>query len=305
MTACFPFRAHALVALLLAAATLRAEEADRRHLVKDPATQAVSMALGDTVCWRYEPVSREGKPYFHPLCIPGTAEAFTAFRPPDHAWHLGFWFSWKFINGVNFWEPDSNGVTRVVAQTVTPRDDQSLDIAATLAYVAKGLEALHEQRSVHVTTRPNGDYTIDWDTTFSAPNGPAELSATPAKKDKTGIWATGGYAGLLLRFADSPAFSYTYANDAGAADVKTCGDPSIKMTVIVTSAATGHRARLTFEDHPENPRAPTPWFARHSTTAHKGRGYYLMGPSVIFHEPLTIEPGKPLRFRYTLTVERL
>ena len=28
----------------------------------------------------------------------------TADRPPDHIWHHGLWFSWKFINKVNYWE---------------------------------------------------------------------------------------------------------------------------------------------------------------------------------------------------------
>lgn len=279
---------------------------DSRQFVKDPATQAVTMRVNGKTCWTYVPQSQEGKPYFHPLAIPGTDDVFTSFRPPDHNWHLGFWFSWKFINGCNFWEPDTNGVTRVLAQTVTPADNKTFNTEATLAYLAKGKEAVREKRTVRVTTRPDGNYAIEWDATFTAVDGDAVFSTTPVKKDKDGKrWATGGYAGLMLRFADSPAFSYTYANDAGKADVQACGEKSARMEIIATAKASGAKAKITVTDHPENPRHPTPWFARHSLTDHKGRGYYLVGPSMVFHEPLTLPAGQSLRFRYTVNVERL
>jgi hypothetical protein len=263
------------------------------------------MLVSGKTCWTYVPQSHEGKPYFHPLTIPGTDDVLTSFRPPDHNWHLGFWFSWKFINGCNFWEPDSNGVSRVLSQKLAAADDKRFTSEATLSYVAKGREAVSEKRTVRVTTQPNGDYAIEWDSTFTARDAEAVFSSTPSKKDKNGNWATGGYAGLMWRFADSPAFSYSFANECGQADVKTCGACSAKMAVIATCKASGAKAKITVADHPENPRHPTPWFARHSTTAHSGRGYYLVGPSMIFHEPLTLAAGKSARFRYTVTVERL
>ncbi len=292
----------ALLGLCLAR-SVRAE--DTRTFVTDPQTGAITLQTEGKTCWTYVPQSREGKPYFHPLAIPGTEDAFTSHRPPDHAWHLGFWFSWKYINGCNFWEPDSNGVTRVLSQTVTPTDDKRLTVQASLAYLAKGKEAVREQRRVCVTTQTNGAYTIEWDSTFTAQNGDAVFSCTPAKKNKNGIWASGGYAGLMLRLADSPAFSYSYTNDAGQSDVGTCGEKSTRMTIIATCAASGAKAKITVIDHPDNPRHPSPWFARYDPQAQKGRGYYLVGPSLIFHEPLRLAAGASLRFRYTLAVERL
>ena len=32
----------------------------------------------------------------------------TLDQPADHRWHHGLWFSWKFIDGVNYWEHDGN-----------------------------------------------------------------------------------------------------------------------------------------------------------------------------------------------------
>lgn len=292
-------------ALALACLAAQCPADDTRQLSTDPATQTAAMTVAGQTCWAYCPSSPEGKPFFHPLAIPGTGEAFTSHRPADHTWHLGLWFSWKFINGVNFWEPDTNGVTRVLTQDVTTGDDKRLTATATLAYLAKGREALREQRTVRVATAPSGNYTIEWDSTFTAQDTEAVLSATPSKKDKDGLWATGGYAGLTLRLADSPAFTYAFANAEGLADVRACGEPSPRFEITATSQASGARAKITFTDHPENPRHPTPWFARHSATAHKGRGYYLVGPSMIFHEPLVLPPGTSARFRYTLAVERL
>jgi len=346
-----------LCALGLAALALQAPAADPRQLVTDAATGAVTMQVDGKACWTYVPQSAEGKPYFHPLAIPGTGEALTAFRPPDHRWHLGLWFSWKYITGCNFWEPDTNGVTRVVSQTVRPADDQALDIAATIAYSVRGREAVRETRAVRVVTQTNGNYTIAWDSTFVAqgtavldqsssggsrparpagarilpPVAPAYaqalrrgkqghgeaqpsltqydsgvvFSCTPARKDKAGHWASGGYAGLMWRFADSTAFDYTFTNAAGQADVEICGARSAWVTVLATSKKSGARAKITFRDHPENPRFPTPWFARYSRSAQGGRGYNLVGPAMIFHEPLKLASGASARFRYTVSVERL
>lgn len=307
MTAQSMFRATPFILCsALCGAALASQADDSRKFSKDTATQAVSMSVNGKTCWTYVPESKEGKPYFHPLAIPGTDDVFTSFRPPDHNWHLGFWFSWKLINGVNFWEPSTNGATRVITQTVTPADDKTLAIEATIAYLAGGKEIVREKRTVRVTTQPNGNYSFDWDSTFTAQDTEAVFSTTPVKKDKENTrWATGGYAGLMLRFADSPGFSYTFANAGGQADVLTCGEKCERMEVVATAQASGAKAKITVRDNPENPRHPTPWFARHSLTDHKGRGYYLVGPSMIFYEPLTLAAHASARFRYTVSVERL
>ena len=285
--------------------TVQGLEADLRQLVTDPATHAVSMMVKGKTCWTCVPQSSEGKPYFHPLAIPGTEDILTSFRPPDHAWHLGLWFSWKFINGVNFWEPGTNGVTRVVSYSVTTDKNNVFLSEGTLAYSIQNQEVVHEERRVSVTTQPNGNYTIAWDSTFTAGDKKAVFSSTPVKRDASGNWASGGYAGLMWRFADSPAFTYAFTNAEGLADVKTCGAKSAWLSVVATATVSGEKATITFHDHPENPRYPTPWFARHSSSAHKGRGYYLVGPSLVFHEPFTLMPNTSSRFRYTVTVERI
>ncbi|MCL1920783.1 MAG: PmoA family protein [Kiritimatiellaeota bacterium] len=279
-----------------------ARAADARVYSVDPETGAATMTVGGKPCWTYNPVSEEGKPYFHPLCVPGTGDVLTGFRPDDHKWHLGLWLSWKFINGVNFWEPDKNAERKVVSHTETCDDaTKAFESKAALAYVAKGKEVLREERVTRVVTQENGNYTITFDSAFTACGGEVKLDCTPAGKDKGGIWASGGYAGLMLRFAPNPAGTYSIADAQGRADAKTCGNASAWIETAVTLPNGGAKVRIT--DHPENPRYPNTWFSRHQPDAHKNTGYNLIGTGLVFHEPLTIEDGKSMRLRYTVEVK--
>jgi len=62
-----------------------------------------SLALfnGGAVVWQLSYAKSEGQPYFHPLRLPDGMET-AALRPADHPWHRGLWWSWKYINGVNY-----------------------------------------------------------------------------------------------------------------------------------------------------------------------------------------------------------
>ncbi|GAF86299.1 unnamed protein product, partial [marine sediment metagenome] len=59
---------------------------------------------GKTV-WQFNHGADQPKPHFHPVALPD-GRIVTWDRPPDHVWHHGLWFSWKYINGLNYWEPD-------------------------------------------------------------------------------------------------------------------------------------------------------------------------------------------------------
>ncbi len=55
--------------------------------------------------WQFHYAADGDHVYFHPL---RTTDGLlmTWDRPPDHLWHHGLWFSWKYINKVNYWEID-------------------------------------------------------------------------------------------------------------------------------------------------------------------------------------------------------
>ena len=56
-----------------------------------------------SVCWRFQYSPEQTHAYFHPLA-PAGRDSLTVDEPGDHVHHHGLWFSWKYINGVNFWE---------------------------------------------------------------------------------------------------------------------------------------------------------------------------------------------------------
>ena len=295
-------RTFVLGCAVLTCAVAMAEET--RQFSVDPGTGAATMSVGGKVCWTYHPTSEEGKPYFHPLAVPGTGDVLTDFRPADHKWHLGLWFTWKFVNGVNFWEPDKDAEREVLSHTETCGEDQVFQSKATLSYIAKGKEALREARVTRVVTQANGDYTIAWDATFTAVGGDVRLDCTKAGKDAGGVWASGGYAGLMWRFAPNPPGTYSLTDAEGRADAKTCGYPSPWIETAVT-LPDGVKARVRMTDHPDNPRYPNTWFSRHQPNAHNNAGYTLIGTGLVFHEPLTIKDGESMRLRYTVSVERV
>jgi len=278
---------------------------DPRVLSTNATTGAISMHVNNKHCWTYNPTSEEGKPYFHPLTLPGSDTELTWYRPSDHKWHLGFWFSWKYINGINFWEPDTNAVQKV--ERWTSSFDEKAGIfrtTALLTYHAKGKRLLAENRITTVNTTPEGDYTIDWDTTFTALNETVTFSSSKAGKDKNGIWTSGGYAGLMWRFAPAGKEISVHFNDAqGLTDAAACGHESEWMEALTSNLVSGATATIRITNHPENPQHPVTWFTRHS--ALQSSGYHLIGPAVVFHRPLTIEAGKTMRLRYTTTIQRV
>lgn len=266
------------------------------------------MHVNGKLCWTYHPTSEESKPYFHPLNMPGTETELTWHRPGDHRWHLGFWFSWKYINGINFWEPDTNAVRKV--ETWSSKYDQQTGVfqtTAVLTYLAKGKQILTENRLTTVTTTPSGDYTIDWDSTFTGPLGPVTFTSAKAGKDKNGIWSSGGYAGLMWRFAPAgKTLAYQFRDAQGRLDTKACGYESEWMEAVATNRVSGAAATIRITNHPDNPQHPVTWFTRHGEVPKQQEGgYNLIGPGVVFHKPLTIEAGKSMRLRYNTTVQRV
>jgi type 1 glutamine amidotransferase len=123
--------------------------------------------------WRFRYDRALDVPYFHPLnTVDG--RTMTADRPPDHIWHHGLWFSWKFINKVNYWEVDPKtgrpaGRTSWANVRVAARDDHSALIAMDLAYrpVGEDVPVLTEKRTIGVSAPdPEGAYAIDWTGVF-------------------------------------------------------------------------------------------------------------------------------------------
>jgi type 1 glutamine amidotransferase len=161
--------------------------------------------------WQFNFNNRFGKPYFHPLCI--NKSVITCASPPDHPWHLGYWFSWKFINGLNYWEYldnfkseetgyKSEGITEIVKHELSRNPDFSADIHLELSYhPADSSPVMTEIRDIYISPPfSDGSYFIDHENIFSAMAEDVVLDRTPLQKEPGGrTW--GGYAGLSIRFS--------------------------------------------------------------------------------------------------------
>ena len=183
----------------------------------------VKMMRGGKVLWNFEMDNPECRPFFHPLALP-SGRVFTDLRPKDHIWHLGYWFCWKYVNGVNYWEPadagrkgvEPAGSTRVTESHV---DIKGLDCTVTMELDYRprgsGSESLHEHRIVKID-RPDekGGYIILTRHIFSAKED-VVLERTPPNGDpRKGRWS-GGYAGLTLRLNDAAAAAFDVRGFAG------------------------------------------------------------------------------------------
>ncbi len=138
----------------------------------------------------------------------------TNTAPWDHRWHHGLWWSWKFLNGVLYWEDHEGygGGSGVMGHSVvtghTVRTDYGIvEISEELEWrpVSSGDPVLRERRSILLHTQLAGvdAWALDWDSVWTA-EVPVEFTATPYPE----YW-WGGYGGLNYRAARSMAAGET------------------------------------------------------------------------------------------------
>jgi HEAT repeat protein/type 1 glutamine amidotransferase len=255
----------------------------------------------DRVVWQFNYPKDAAKPYFHPVTLGGDVD-LTCLSPPDHPWHRALWFSWKEINGVNYWEEDaatgqSQGRTEIVSAKVVPGNDYSARIEMDLAYHPPDQPAvLTEKRLLTVSPpTPDGSYHIDWRAGFTA--GPQDVLLQ-------GGTAGGGYAGLSVRVAQKTrdwrlVDSEGREDTAGGGTAKnTHGQKARWMDFSLVDMITGRTAGVAVLDHPRNLRHPSPW---HNVMDDNILfGYF--SPAPLWNEPYTLPAGKTLTLRYRVLI---
>ena len=258
-----------------------------------PAPKALNMPFV------YHPVPPEGKPYFE-LLVPGTSDEYlTQARPRDHVWHLAFFYSWKFINGRNFWEPrDRGAVNRVVSHSERATSDGAV-FEAELSYELDGRAILREHRTVKATVKPNGDYSFDWTGRFEALEKLAFTASIPKWDKAKGTNNYCGYAGFSARLAGSGAFTYAYTNAVGSVDAHCYGDVSPRIDVYAKSKRTGDTTRLSFIAD-----RPTANYTLHQPQTYKGAGFYFIAFPEMFNTTLEMAKGEKRDFHYVLEVAK-
>jgi len=253
------------------------------------------------VVWQFNFDKKWGKPYFHPVCLTDGTE-LTWHRPPDHPWHYGLWFSWKYINGLNYWEEDRNtglsqGRTEINNIEVKPRDDYSAQIAMQLSYHPPGQPAVLTESCIIRLGKPdeNGGYRIDWMSRFTAGAADVLLDRTPIPGEKGGqSW--GGYAGLSVRVAKNVTDWYL-ADSEGRKDLQAHGKKARWMSFGGLAAESKEFSIAVF-DHPDNLRHPSPGFVIMDPKV--PFGYF--SPALLFNKPYTLPAGKSFSLKYRFLI---
>jgi len=252
---------------------------------------------GRTV-WRVTNDRTLDKSYVHPLAlVDGTL--LTWLRPPDHVWHRGLWFSWKFINGVNYWEEvDGMGQTRVTAFRSDLGEDFSARFELELEYFPPDKPPVMKEERILTMSPPDGEgwYSIDWLATFTALGEDLLLDRTPPPEEPGGqSW--GGYSGMSVRLARQTA-DWRIMDSEGRTGMECHRQPArwIGCEFIQTSA--GREAGICILDHPANARHPAPSFI----VLRADIPFVYFSPAPLFNEPLALPAGESLTLGYRILV---
>jgi len=262
---------------------------------------SVALIGPEGVLWRFRYDPSLDVPFIHPL---NTTDGRTLSwdRPPDHLWHHGLWFSWKFIDRVNYWEMDA-GTGRPAGRTtwtnvrIETRNDRSARIRMDVAYRPAGEDTpvLAEKRTIEISAPDAaGVYAVDWSGEFTAAR-PLVLDRTPLPGEPGGQ-TYGGYAGLSLRLA----------GNLTERRPMTSGGPIVQMLddryrgrhvgLDYSGLLEGRIEGVAILDHARNPRTPTPWYVIRSAEMS------FFTPAFLCYEPMTLGPGRPLTLRYRVLV---
>lgn len=229
------------------------------------------------------------RPYVHPLTTPGGL-LVSREAPDDHPWHHGLWFTIKFVNGENFWEEyDEYGVLRHADRPTVTAGDDVVEVRGALHWVRpdRSTVVIEEERTF--LYRPLGDdaYVLDFRTRV--------VPAVDVVLDRTPFTTWGGYGGLTLR------------GDAAWADTRLLlADGSSHQQIHGIHSPwcdlSSERGGVTWFDHPDNPRHPTPWYG--STQAETyGEGWAnFLNAAFLWDAAMPVAAGESLDLCYRLVL---
>lgn len=248
--------------------------------------------------WQFNFNNRFGRPYFHPLCVNNSV--LTCASPTDHPWHLGFWFCWKYINGVNYWEYLDNfkseesgyksaGITKIVNHEIVKNSDFSADIHLRLIYFpADSAAVLGEERDIHISSPfADGSYYIDHENIFKPLTDEVVLDRTPIQKEAGGrSW--GGYAGLSIRFSQDYTSPVVLAPDEHENYKKN------KWVYMGFSTLTGETAGVAILQNMKFSSPSTSWYVISTPDI----PFFYYSPAVLYDGKIILKNSETLHLKY-------
>jgi hypothetical protein len=265
---------------------------------------SVAWQTGSTVAWRFTFDSKYGKPFFDPLGPVG-GPSLTNFKPQDHPWHYGLWFSWKYINGVNYWEEDrtsgkSQGATRWDAPEIVTEPDGRATMTMNLTYqpLSGHVDMTETRRIVVSAPDRDGGFTIDWRSTFVAGSEGAVLDRTPMPGEPHGA-VNGGYAGLGARLAAAPlAMTVVTTEGPVTAFVNDRARPNAAAVACNFSEDGRDVGAIAIFSDPANIGARAPWYLINNAT------FRFADPAILAPAVKTLKAGETWTLHYRIALSR-
>jgi len=248
------------------------------------------------IVWQFNFNTRYGKPFFHPIYL--NSNRITCLSPDDHPWHLGQWFSWKYINGVNYWEYvgdsySSEGITDITTIELEKHPDFSADISLEINYhPRKGGVVLKEKRAIHVSPPIDDRICMDYAMIFKSAGAYVVLDRTPILGEQEGkSW--GGYAGLSFRFnQDFMEASWTTMQGNNVDVNGTTGD----WLYMGFKGLHGTRIGSATFISPSSKREGEAWYLIDQPQ----QPFYYFSPAYLYLKPLTLHQEEELHLNYRI-----
>jgi type 1 glutamine amidotransferase len=252
--------------------------------------------------WQFNFNNRYGRPYFHPVSASGSI--LTCVDPPDHPWHLGLWFCWKYINGLNYWEYlddfksertgyKSEGFTEIKDIRLNNNADFTAEIDMDISYYPiEGEPVLSEKSMINISApADDGSFYIDYDNLYTAVADEVILDRTPVQTEPGGrTW--GGYAGLSVRFSQDFTDPFVIApNDS--ADYKK--NKWVYMGFITLSGGT---AGVSIIQNPGFTTTNTSWYIIRTPAI----PFFYYSPAVLYDGKITLKKGDQLHLKYRVWI---
>lgn len=273
---------------------------DLQQLLIRAATWTAGMVTSVTGRFGIYQFHPDKKPHFHPLISPN-GTVLTAESPRDHLWHMGLWFSWKFIDGLNYWEYSgdptrhiSEGMTEISSVKVDSIKNGVYQIDLKIIYhpwERKDQPVMKEVQRIKISS-PNDDnsYWIDYDLTFTALKD-ILLDRTPIPGEPNGqSW--GGYSGMSVRL-NTEFSNIRYFSESR--ESVSYGDRN-RWVACEFDNKKGSREQVILFDGPDNPRYPSPWYCINDPAT----PMYYFSPAILYKEPMRLKKDQVLHLNYRI-----
>lgn len=250
--------------------------------------------------WQFNYNDRFQRPYFHPLTVENTV--ITCLSPPDHPWHLGLWFCWKYINKLNYWEYlsenksartgyKSQGTTEIAEVTLMRNPDFTSDINLRINYhPLNGETVMTEERSYHTTVPgEDGSYMIEEEHLLTAITDSVVLDRTPPARIANGR-ISGGYAGMSVRFNQD----FTAPEFISSADSAECA--KCNWLYYGFRSMTDKKVGILIEQDPQYTPESCRWYTINDPLI----PFYYYSPAILFDHKVVLKKGDTMRLKYKI-----